>query len=121
MGVIADYGKHTGKKDCDCLKCCMKEDTRAQKLVKILEKYITPFDIVGVHPCSWKAETLLNMKDKEFDKVFKDVFRKQTMGDVYGDKTDDHLCCEHCGMCIDCGDCKDNGCGKKGVGQVRKK
>ena len=29
----------------------------------------------------------------------------KTMDETYGDSSD-HLCCDKCGMCITCGDCK---------------
>jgi Fe2+ or Zn2+ uptake regulation protein len=35
-----------------------------------------------------------------------------TMDEKYGDGSN-HLVCEKCGMCIDCGDCEEYGCGKE--------
>ena len=35
-----------------------------------------------------------------------------TMDEKYGDGST-HECCEKCGFCITCGDCKKLGCGRK--------
>lgn len=36
----------------------------------------------------------------------------KTMGDLYDDGSD-HECCQRCGFCKPCGDCKSYGCGHK--------
>ena len=38
--------------------------------------------------------------------------RKETMHERYGDGSD-HKCCDKCGFCLDCGDCKRYGCGEQ--------
>ncbi len=49
-----------------------------------------------------------------------------TMHEKYGDGSD-HVVCEKCGLCITCGDCAKNGCGKKnkvklaGIVKIRKR
>lgn len=42
-----------------------------------------------------------------------DKMKEKTMHEKYGELDDEigkHLCCEKCGYCITCGDCKKHGC-----------
>jgi len=73
MGV---YGKH--EKDCDC--CCKKVPRKAMQLIDLLEKggYIEAKDIIGVHPCDWiPSDKLLEMSDKQFDKIFASIISRK--------------------------------------------
>ena len=51
------------------------------------------------------------MHDRELDRAIED--HNRSMDDVYCDGSSDHLMCEECGYCVDCGDCKKFGCGKE--------
>ena len=44
--------------------------------------------------------------------------KKITMGEMYGDETDDHEGCQICGFCKDCGDCQ---CGKISLKRLKEK
>ena len=49
------------------------------------------------------ATSKSNMKLTDFE---------PTMDDMYHDESN-HLACKACGMCVDCGDCKKHGCGRR--------